>query len=66
MVAKSVSRLAPNQVLNFGQKIASVVIIRHPLLLYSPDQWETIGLHMQSRALLTDEERTKIVEFLKQ
>jgi cytochrome c2 len=33
---------------------------------FSPDQWETIGLHMQSRALLTDEERTKIVEFLKQ
>ena len=33
---------------------------------FSPDQWETIGLHMQSRALITDEERTKIVAFLKQ
>ena len=33
---------------------------------FSPDQWETVGLHMQSRALITDEERTKIVAFLKQ
>ena len=33
---------------------------------FSPEQWETVGLHMQSRALLTDEERTKIVNFLKQ
>ena len=33
---------------------------------FSPDQWETIGLHMQSRSLITDEERTKIVAFLKQ
>ncbi len=33
---------------------------------FSPEQWETIGLHMQSRALLTDEERIKIVAFLKQ
>jgi hypothetical protein len=33
---------------------------------FSPDQWETVGLHMQSRALLTDKEREKIVEFLKQ
>lgn len=33
---------------------------------FSPDQWETIGLHMQSRALITHEERTKIVAFLKQ
>jgi hypothetical protein len=33
---------------------------------FSPDQWETIGLHMQSRALITDEERNKIVAFLKQ
>lgn len=33
---------------------------------FSPEQWETIGLHMQSRALITDEERTKIVAFLKQ
>lgn len=33
---------------------------------FSPDQWETIGLHMQSRALLTNEERIKIVNFLKQ
>jgi hypothetical protein len=33
---------------------------------FSHEQWETVGLHMQSRALLTDEERTKIVDFLKQ
>ena len=33
---------------------------------FSPEQWETIGMHMQSRALLTDTERDKIVAFLKQ
>lgn len=33
---------------------------------FSPEQWETIGMHMQSRALLTKEERDKIVDFLKQ
>ncbi len=33
---------------------------------YSPEKWETIGMHMQSRALITDLEREKIVEFLKQ
>jgi cytochrome c2 len=33
---------------------------------FSPEKWETIGMHMQSRALLTDKEREKIVEFLKQ
>jgi cytochrome c2 len=33
---------------------------------FSPEQWETIGLHMQSRALLTNEERDKIIAFLKQ
>jgi cytochrome c2 len=33
---------------------------------FSPDQWETVGLHMQSRALLTEEEKNKIVGFLKQ
>jgi hypothetical protein len=33
---------------------------------FSPEQWETVGLHMQSRALLTDTEKNKIVEFLKQ
>jgi hypothetical protein len=33
---------------------------------FSAEQWETIGMHMQSRALLTDKERDKIVEFLKQ
>ena len=33
---------------------------------FSPEQWETVGMHMQSRALLTDEERNKIVAFLKQ
>lgn len=33
---------------------------------FSPDQWETVGLHMQSRSLITEDERTKIVGFLKQ
>lgn len=33
---------------------------------FSPEQWETIGMHMQSRALLTKQERDKIVDFLKQ
>jgi hypothetical protein len=33
---------------------------------FSPEQWETVGMHMQSRALITDEEKTKIVNFLKQ
>jgi hypothetical protein len=33
---------------------------------FSPEQWETIGMHMQTRALLTQSEREKIVAFLKQ
>jgi cytochrome c2 len=33
---------------------------------FSPEQWETIGMHMQTRALITDDERKKIVAFLKQ
>ena len=33
---------------------------------FSHEQWETIGLHMQTRALLTNTERDKIVDFLKQ
>ncbi len=33
---------------------------------YSPEKWETIGMHMQSRALLTEKEKEKIVDFLKQ
>ncbi len=33
---------------------------------FSAEQWTTIGMHMQSRALLTNRERDKIVEFLKQ
>ena len=33
---------------------------------FSSEQWETIGMHMQTRALLTDKERDKIVAFLKQ
>ncbi len=32
---------------------------------FSPEQWETIGMHMQTRALLTQAEREKIVKFLK-
>lgn len=33
---------------------------------FSPEKWETVGLHMQSRALLTEKEKDKIVDFLKQ
>lgn len=33
---------------------------------FSHEQWETIGMHMQSRALLTETEKEKIVDFLKQ
>lgn len=33
---------------------------------FSPEKWETIGMHMQSRALLTEKEKDKIVAFLKQ
>jgi len=33
---------------------------------FSAEKWETIGMHMQSRALLTDKERDKIIAFLKQ
>ncbi|MGC8750714.1 c-type cytochrome [Hydrotalea sp.] len=32
---------------------------------YSAEQWETIGMHMQTRALITEAERKKIVDFLK-
>ena len=37
-----------------------------PPSTFSPEKWETIGLHMQSRALLTEKEKEKIVAFLKQ
>ena len=33
---------------------------------FSPEKWETIGMHMQSRALLTETEKNKIIAFLKQ
>jgi hypothetical protein len=33
---------------------------------FSHDQWTTIGMHMQTRAQLTDAERDKIVAFLRQ
>jgi len=33
---------------------------------FSEENWVSVGMHMQSRALLTDQERDKIVEFLKQ
>ena len=33
---------------------------------FSHEQWTTIGMHMQTRALLTDRERDKIVAFLGQ
>lgn len=31
---------------------------------FSDEQWKTVGMHMQTRALLTNNERDKIVEFL--
>ena len=31
---------------------------------FSADQWKTIGMHMQTRALLTNTERDKVVAFL--
>ena len=33
---------------------------------FSHEQWVTIGMHMQTRAQLTDQEREKIVAFLQQ
>ncbi|MBS1503489.1 MAG: cytochrome c [Bacteroidetes bacterium] len=33
---------------------------------FSHSQWVTIGMHMQTRAQLTDKERDKIVAFLQQ
>ena len=33
---------------------------------FSHEQWETIGMHMQTRALITDVEKDKIVKFLQQ
>ena len=33
---------------------------------FSHEQWETVGLHMQSRALLTEDEKNKIIKFLQQ
>lgn len=31
---------------------------------FSDEQWETIGLHMKTRAVLTENETKKIVQFL--
>ena len=31
---------------------------------FSSEQWKTIGMHMQSRALLTPHEKDKVVAFL--
>ena len=33
---------------------------------FSQEQWKTIGMHMQTRALITNNERDKIVAFLQQ
>ena len=33
---------------------------------FSHEQWKTIGLHMQTRAQLTNKERDKIIAFLSQ
>ena len=31
---------------------------------FSDDQWKTVGMHMQTRAMITQNERSKIVEFM--
>ena len=31
---------------------------------FSAEHWKTIGMHMQTRALITNNEKNKIVEFL--
>jgi hypothetical protein len=31
---------------------------------FSSEQWKTLGMHMQTRAMLTNNERDKIVAFL--
>lgn len=36
-----------------------------PTTLYTNDQWEVIGTHMQLRAMLTDDEAKKVIEFIK-
>ena len=36
-----------------------------PSTAFTSAQWETIGMHMEVRANLTETETTKIVEFLK-
>ena len=36
-----------------------------PSTAFSNEKWETIGMHMQLRANLTDEETKKIIEYLK-
>jgi len=33
---------------------------------FNEQQWKTVGMHMQTRALLTDTERDKIIQFLQQ
>ena len=33
---------------------------------FSHEQWTTVGMHMQTRAHLTDKERDKIIAFLSQ
>lgn len=35
-----------------------------PTTLYTNDQWEVIGTHMQLRAMLTDNEAKKVIEFI--
>jgi hypothetical protein len=33
---------------------------------FSAEQWQTIGMHMQTRSLITTDEKEKIIAFLKQ
>jgi cytochrome c2 len=33
---------------------------------FSPEQWQTIGMHMQTRSLITEDEKKKIIAFLQQ
>jgi hypothetical protein len=37
-----------------------------PANAFSKEQWITIGMHMQTRAQLTDKERDRIIAFLNQ
>ncbi len=33
---------------------------------FSPEPWQTVGMHMLTRALITEDEKKKIIAFLQQ